>query len=634
MRIILFLLFLGTGVCHAQLLVDEWLVAHTGAYSGSPSLSNIHPGDGKHVASVSTNVGFDSMNIVQISDDAGRTWKNVMYARHYNVDPVTHAPLAGWWREQYFQSVVRPSRDTIIVLGGRRPKDDTDPSPLIGTLVPVLWTSTDRGETWKEASLHTHHYPWFSNIIAMDHPRRGFLIGPDTTGQSSVRLYSTSNAGETWSVVPHAPVDSHVFGLSVYSDSVVYLWGESDLYVSTNGGKLFEKRSMPVAPRDLRVVRHGAVVGGTVYQGDGQQRRSVIYASTNGGVEWRTLLDTVHTGGDVVSVDVDARGNILALLKGGILHRDNVKRTWEYTSLPYGTFYYNASRIRWAEMGAIVATIVNHIIHRTGLLRAASPELTVLREVDTLYALNWTSESVDQRYHVQVAGKKSVGLLAWDWDIFNDETRVILDTMVTSSTITSVPYWSGFDMYARVRRLTATDSSDWSNQVATRVQAAPPPPELNRPEQKSPLHNSIQPASPVTLTWRGDDRTQFYDVLVTSRGTHEGAWDDSVAHNRRGVADTTVAMQLPAGKTYYWYIVARAAGFSPTGATAYWTFHVQNSTSIGESMVEHPDDQIVSIHDVLGRIVPHTSLNRLPLGIWMVQYRGESGAIQVRTVIR
>jgi photosystem II stability/assembly factor-like uncharacterized protein len=115
---------------------------------------------------------------------------------------------------------------------------------------------------------------------------------PSTGGNLGFRV--SENSGEDWQEISMNGVDFHALGISPSNPSVLYglaVSGQSGLFVSTDGGKAWQKpRMVGLAdlPFDLVVdpEQPDRVLATT---------RSGIYESTNGGNDWKAIAETQNT---------------------------------------------------------------------------------------------------------------------------------------------------------------------------------------------------------------------------------------------------------------------------------------------------------------------------------------------------
>ncbi|MBS1561808.1 MAG: hypothetical protein JSS89_09400 [Bacteroidetes bacterium] len=619
---------------HAQRTVPQWIDVHSGTYTPQHLTGVVSIPDSRYGAVISSNLGFDSTNIVQCTDDGGATWRNVRYARCYNVDPVTFKPLEGWWKEQYFQAVARPSKDTIVVVVVRRPKNDPDGSPIYGTLIPHLERSTDGGATWANVTIGAMPLAsWFYSHLSMDHRTVGYLFSGDQADTTIARLYRTTDAGASWTATPFNDFGFTPTGMRSKGADSVYLWNSEQMILSTDGGATFADVALPNGTSDVQwMMPNVAVAVGGVATGEGHQQKAFVKVTEDGGTKWRTLLDSIVDGGEFVGVAVDAKGNILALGRDRVMHRDNVKRVWESARFPFGTSKSNAAAIRWTQGGHAVAILLDDVIYYTGKRELLAPTASFTPMGDK-HVLEWTSESTDVRYHVQIASKPSKDLLGFDHAIFDRQDAMLLDTIVSNASSPQITLPQGHDVYGRVRSYSAADSSGWSEEAVTRTPAAPPPPLLDRPVLITPDNGIVSTGTLMVFTWSGDDRTQTYDLMLTTRGTYDGAFDDSVAQNVHGLTGTVTSKTLTVGKTYWWYVVANAPGFGPTPSMSFRSFRIDATSSV-DDLVIGTAESLVAVYDLQGCAVEQPfDIYALPAGQWFLHLRSGAHERYVRLIV-
>lgn len=620
--------------------IDEWRSVHTGHYSGSQAFNVLHTSSAPYLAAVSSTSGFDSSNVVQLSDDGGHTWRNALYAPSFPFNPFTGTTLDVWWREQHFQSIVRPSRDTVMVYAGRRPKDDPNTSSAYGTMLSTILRTTDGGTTWHEVEIVPGRpLAFFRNAMAMDHRSIGYALSADTTDTTMARLYRTTDAGATWSAMEHEPLGAFIVGPYALGDSVVALMANDRLFLSTDGGTTFTYSDLPPRVHSLTFRTSSDIVaaGGTP-TGYGSQQRAQIYRSTDAGGTWTTVIDSVMPEGDVMDVDINANGDILILFRSATLLCKAGQTAWTSIAVPYGTNGFVAVRCRWVDGETAVAQTGTSIILRTGRQVPIPPTMEVVRGSDTTYAYRWETRDGDLAYRFQIAKRITAGLPSYDYTIFDTPEALELDTVLTDNEVVRM-HPRGHDIYVRVRRFTAADTSDWSEQRLVRIPGTPDVAALSSPVMVHPPQMGDVTGATVSFVWYGDPRTETWDLVVTDvdPGT-TGTWDISKGYSRYGLTDTATTISLPTGHVYYWYVGAHAPSMSSSKTAGYRQFTLSPGTSVDEGIPGYADNDvhgtsILTVMDVLGRCVETRALDRLPAGMWLVVERQANGTITTRKVI-
>lgn len=611
--------------------IDEWIRVHKGSYSGSQQMQNLSVGAGKYLAAVSCELAFDSANVVQCSDDGGNTWKNIYYAPCYPFNPFTGVVYNVWWREQYFQSVVRPSKDTIIVHVGRRPKNDTLNDVTYGTIYPETIRTTDGGSTWHEVKFTSGtRVAYFNNAMVMDDRTVGYAQSADSVSSNKVHLFRTTNAGESWHQLQHEDWTGTIEGLYANGANIIAAKVASQLYISTDSGTTFQKCELPQYSKFI-AMRYPVIIAAG--NSGGAPYTTHIHSSEDGGKTWRVVLNEVLPHGDIMDVDINERGDVIVLYRSGtmIVHYSSQEQT--FTSLPYGTNSQVAVHVRWINNENAIATIQDAIILRTGRTISKPPALNAQRINDTTYTHKWNEQESDKKYHLQIAQKIKGSLpgLVLDNTIFDKPEAMLLDTMLTSTEYTK-QYSRGYDIYARVRRITTTDTSDWSAQRIVRIPGAPSDFELSKPIMTSPMQGATVSAPQVEFVWYGDDRTTSWDLMITDKEPGAGAWEDSVAYNRRNLTSASSTVELPAGKKYYWYVIAYAEGFASEVTAGYRELTI-TASSINETESEK-EVQYRYIVDLLGKTAQTESVEQLPSGLWLITTCYRDGTCTTEKVLR
>lgn len=591
------LLFSGSRA--AAQTVPEWLTVAKGAFTSSHCYDNLARSvDGQYFAAVSSNLAFDSANVVLISDDGGTTWSGVRYDNNYNFDPVTFKPLPGDWRQRWYQSVARPTKNLILVHATDRPKNDTDTDPIYGTLMPYILRSEDAGKTWERIEINAKPKASFTNRLTMADGKTGFLTSntpPDVTADA-VTLYRTTDAGKTWQPMTVSFSLNNISALQALSANDLVIATKEGLYITRDGGATWTSGSTAPDVSSqyfFRTTQIGYATSG-VQTGNGQQETTTAFRTIDGGKSWTIILDTLlgGSGGDCISFADDNNGLVMA--RDYFLQTNDGGTSWKYIPPPYGVTYSPSHSVIMTAPNRAVGTMSDNIVLMSGRMVLA-PTTASWKKLDTFrYAVTWPPMTNAKRYRLQVADDaiNEFGLIAYDFGIF-DTPKKWLDTIVTDTAFAlPAPLKPTRDYFARVMALNDSMDGAWSQQSILRTPAGPAKPQLTAPNPMYPPHDTTLAMTTVTFRWKKDDRATRYSLLLTDRGNYPGAWDDSVANNVYNITADSITLTLLPGKTYFWVVRSWAPGFDSTNSQYYYSFRTAGTLSVEDAGSIAPDISI------------------------------------------
>lgn len=633
---ILILILLTTVVASAQ-TVDEWKKVNSGRYTGNHILKNLHVNKIGFITAISSSLGSDSVNTVQCSNDGGNTWYDILktVCNPYNLPVAVQDTL--WWQSQFLQSVVSASKDTVIVLLGRRPKDDNDIEGIYGTIYPEILRTTDGGISWKGISITPGKKtnPHFQNEMVMDDKEVAYVLSADAEDEFTTRIYRTTDAGASWHTTNHSgwreSSRGDVKNLFVNGANKVVLQFQDSVYISNDSGNTFLAQNLYRKNGTLFSAKHSTLIATTASTIKPGYVDLVI--SKDEGKTWNLKENLPYGLGDVISMDVNSNGEILVLYKSGVGISSDEMVMQNFTPFTIMNEKSTAKSVRWIDNVHALATAAGTMYLKTGKQVPKQPRLSSVRTKDTLRTHFWEKQAGIEKYQLQIAHKKSGSTpeLLPDYTIFDKTGSQLLDTVVGTTSI-EFTYTRGYDVYARVRSLSTTDSSAWSEQHIFRIPLAPPIKKLREPILEEPEKGSVLATSKVHFVWWGDDRTTSWDLLITDREPSIWEWADSISYNQRNLTSTNVYVNLPVGKKYYWYVIGYSEEFEAVGSNRYQEFYI-NPTSIHTEILTKTIES-VRIVDVQGKQAQTQSLDNLPSGIWMITTCYTDGTCNTEKVLR
>jgi photosystem II stability/assembly factor-like uncharacterized protein len=386
--------------------------------------------------------------------------------------------------------------------------------PVAGVADSLLLT-TDGGNTWQGYPLpQGARYP--DNVHCLSADSWG-LVAYDTT-EKAYHFYRTTDRGSKWSRATDLPEG----------------WGT------------------------IRFINESLAwtVGG-ISAGLGDTRRDLIARSTDGGLTWKTVLDTLldfRFGlSDIAFADqnngiaVGGYGKIYRTTDGGTTWRQE----WPPTELV--TEYINVKRVAYPAVNEAIAIGGFDAIAYRGVMTLAAPTIVLpnanLADHPIQTTITWTPIEGATSYDLQI------GDTAYDYnyvahrmfDVPYLERTGLTDT---SLDVTLQPHMR----YAiRVRARNATQTSDWSVRLNLLTQGEGKT--LLSPTFTSPKNGSQGLPLEVRLTWSPVPTAIGYDLRVALEPSYIITQADE-----ENIQDTTYLLtNLQPNTTYYARIRARDA---------------------------------------------------------------------------
>jgi photosystem II stability/assembly factor-like uncharacterized protein len=266
---------------HAFVLASAGLLMRTEDGATWTEVGEISGGVDRHIQFVDSNHGWAlSVTLALSTSDGGATWTTrlTLPAGQISFNSMSFInPTTGW---------VTTSRDE-------------------------LFKTTDGGATWSVQKVPDASDSLFPVVTFVD-SQTGWLV----LNGSSHKLYRSVDGGATWELLSHIPSAPFVHDIMSVSANTLWVVGESQVVVTTDGGATWTQHSLQGEDSLVGVHFVDANVGWVV--GDR------IHHTTDGGATW-TLQPTPQTGfRDVMFADattgwaVGDNGVLLKTVTGGM----------------------------------------------------------------------------------------------------------------------------------------------------------------------------------------------------------------------------------------------------------------------------------------------------------------------------
>jgi photosystem II stability/assembly factor-like uncharacterized protein len=229
----------------------------------------------------------------------------------------------------------------------------------------AFFRTTDGGDHWISVALPTSGV---RTQVAFSDASHGWLLGLPA-GPGPAKLYSTRDAGDSWQVLPDAPIDSNALTFRGSSEGWIgsFATGPAHVYSSTDGGHLWQRHylpALPVTPADALPTEVRLLPGtGVVARGAGWTDE---FTSFDGGASWTHVelrprqvfpgLDSFEDASRWWAID------------GGVLYKSlDAGQTWTPAAdeLANGTFWVYVvhvidSKHAWAgvEIGQVLGLVL------------------------------------------------------------------------------------------------------------------------------------------------------------------------------------------------------------------------------------------------------------------------------------
>lgn len=460
LRVSLPLLLLGilfTEYSVAQ-LVPEWIVSGRGQFTNPKTITGIAACEGGYYI---TGGMIDNDFVLQVSDDAGRSWNSALTLHRYGFNGV-QPPLDRPFAELFLTAVARPEPHACFAYGWGSYE-------IEGIRHPLLLRSLDSGRTWKEVKLADSAQGISEGCFAMKDALHGIRNGGYIDEQNSV-LYRTTDGGDSWHTVAIPFVDYRAAWLSYAKDGALFAteWRtQRRLYRSTDGGDSFEFRGELRHPRKPSFISAdcGWLAFG-VSTGLGDAERDVILRTTDGGLSWHTQRDTLQEPpfGLTAIAAADERHVIAVGRIGKLLHSSDAGLSWETAARPFYLYDPATAEVVCSDSNSAVAGALHHIATYTGKRTLRPPVVTCTEGSTTLHrTAQWTNVDGAAEYQLELAEDDHSNSI--QYEIFDTDPYEQSDWI--SATFLRLDPWLRLnrDYFVRVRARGGGYTSDWSEPI-------------------------------------------------------------------------------------------------------------------------------------------------------------------------
>lgn len=456
-------LTLPAAFCHAQ-LVPQWLVTGESQFTGMETASGIAACAGGFYL---TGGKIQNDFVLQVSDDRGMSWQRTLTLKQHGwgeIQEPLHRPFA----EVYINSVARPAPAMCFAYGS-------------GTLesgevrFPFLLRSNDSGHTWKTVPLADSARGLVRACLAMKDSLHGIRTGGYVDQDHSV-LYRTSDGGDTWETIEIPFTDYKTSWLAYAKDGTLFATQMSSktLYRSTDNGDTWEQRGLMPGGRtpSFSSARVGWLAYG-VGTGQGDTERDMIAKTTDGGISWQVVHDSLQDppfGLTAVSCANDR--HVIAVGRiGKLLHSNDGGLNWETAPRPFYLYDPAFAEVTHADSGSAVAGALFHIATFTGERTLPPPEVTYTQGPGSLqYTAHWSTVDGATAYQLELAEDMPSNSLKYE--IF-DEHPYKQSGWIPGTSVVLDPWLQlNRDYFIRVRARSEEHTSDWSHPVKFRTSSS------------------------------------------------------------------------------------------------------------------------------------------------------------------
>lgn len=174
-----------------------------------------------------------------------------------------------------------------------------------------IWKTTDGGTSWTlqtnaANNMYTNSAS-FPNVVYFFDANNGFCQGDPINGE--FEIYTTSDAGATWTLVGGANIDNpnanefgYVHGYAVAGNSIWFTTATGRLYKSSDMGHTWTAYQTPIP--DFGGVNVSGTSGSITFKDNNEgwalKNDKTLYHTTDGGANWTQLTTT----GDILGGDI------------------------------------------------------------------------------------------------------------------------------------------------------------------------------------------------------------------------------------------------------------------------------------------------------------------------------------------
>ncbi|MBR9974808.1 MAG: hypothetical protein KFF77_04450 [Bacteroidetes bacterium] len=399
--------------------------------------------------------------VLQVSNDAGMTWTERLSLKQHGHNAI-QPPLGRPFAEVVVSSVSRPAPEVCFAYGWGRYELD-------GVRLPFLLRSLDSGVTWSEILLEDSARGVNDACLAMRDTKHGIRTGGYIDEQHPV-LYRTSDGGDSWSTVNIPFVDYRTKSISYAKDGTIFAveWRTPMLlFRSTDDGGTWEYRGvLPSARVPSFVMANLGYQAYGIATGGGDMERDVIARTTDGGVSWETILDTIQDppyGLTAISA-ADEKHAIAVGRLGKLFHTTNGGANWERAARPFYMYDPAFAEVLYPDTMSAVAGALFHIATYTGGRTLQPPVASTMQGANIMQrTAMWTKVEGAMEYQLELAEDYHSSTI--QFEIF-DEHPYKQSGWITGLSLPLDPWLRlNRDYFVRVRARGGVYTSDWSYPV-------------------------------------------------------------------------------------------------------------------------------------------------------------------------
>ena len=580
-------------------LVREWKIIPD-TFGGTNTNNSLAISQGKYLGALTTEKtlnSFDSVSVLVLSNDSSKTWFTGLRTKLWNTDS-NYLPLPGDWIRKYFEYIEMPSNNLILLLGREDFKNGSENNPF-------LYRSTDFGKSWENMDIIKDISNVYINDVSMLDDNFGLLI---TLNIAPLKhdLYKTTEGGKSWSKLQtENTFDNQIIKeLKCFSEDEYVVISQDSIFSTSDAGITWNKYPIPNGSEFSFSFNSKSLWFAAGTNKINNNNSCILYKTTNGGISWINLLDTIITTPNGLSdgfsaIDFyDENNGIIGVKRDVIIRTTDGGMNWQEEVMPNETFLEIISTIKFFGKEKVIASTQERMYLNTGNYTLKPPIVSKDSLGQLNYKVFWNRIEGGEYFKIQVSETTPPFPTYIPEDFYQ---KLIVDNDNLTDTVFNLNSQLKYGKHYHIHVKTYNDNmeSDWSRMIFFKT----PDDTITYPSLDTllliePINDTTNLPLNIKFKWFKVNNSENYTLLVSQLQNYPGNPD----FNIKNIKDTVYTLEpLLPNTSYIWWVIANAEGYS-SSLSYYRVFTTGSGTDVQEitsnnylSLYPNPTSDFITI---------------------------------------